>query len=51
MRTGDYLGHLTAELEEFGAQSLIEEFVSVGQKTMRFVFSAPRQQNVRRNVR
>jgi len=40
VKTGDYLGHLTDELEELGAESFIEEFVSVGQKTMRLLFSA-----------
>ena len=32
VRTVDYLGHLIDELEEFGNISLIEEFVSGGQK-------------------
>ena len=37
VRKGDNLGHLTDELEEFGAQSFIELFVSGGQNTMRFL--------------
>jgi len=51
VRTGDYLGHLTDELEEFGDQSFTEEFVSGGQKSMRFLFSDPQQENVKPNVR
>ena len=38
VRIGDYLGHLTDELEEFGALSFIEEFVSGGQKPCVFCF-------------
>jgi len=51
VRTGDYLGHLTDEFEEFGAEYFIEEFVSGGQNTMRFVISAPRKENKQPNVR
>ena len=36
VRTGDYLGHLTDELEDFGAVSFIEEFVSGGRKNYAF---------------
>jgi len=41
VKTGDYLGHFTEELEKFGSSSFIEEFVSGGQRTMRILFSAP----------
>jgi len=37
VRTGDYLGHITDELEVFGAQSFIEEFVSGGR--IKYAFS------------
>jgi len=40
VRTDDYLGDLTDELEEFGAYP-----------SFRFLFSAPRLENVRPNVR
>ena len=33
---GDYLGHLTEELEDFGSDSFIEEFISVGPKNYGF---------------
>ena len=36
VRTGDYLGHLTDELEEFDAPSFNEEFVSDGPKNYAF---------------
>ena len=36
VRTGDYLGHLTDEFEEFGAEYFIEEFVSGGPKNYAF---------------
>jgi len=49
VRTGGYLGHLTDELEEFGALFFIEEFVSVGLKN--YAFSDPRHDNVKPNVR
>ena len=48
VRAGDYLGHLTDELEEFGALFFIEKLY---QKTVSFLYSAPRQENVRPNVR
>jgi hypothetical protein len=34
--TGDYLGDLTNELEEFGSGSFIQEFVSSGPKNYAF---------------
>ena len=49
--TGDYLSHLTHELEEFGICSFIEEFVSGGLKTICFLFPDPQQENARPNVR
>jgi hypothetical protein len=36
VKTGDYLGDLTDELEEFGSGSYIEEFVSGGPKKYAF---------------
>jgi len=41
VRTGDYLGHLTDELEEFGDVSFIEEFVSGGPKNYAFSVFCP----------
>ena len=41
MRTRDFLGHLTGELEYSVSGSNVEEFVSGGLKKMRFLFSAP----------
>ena len=41
MKTGDYLGHLTDELEEFGSGSFIEEFVSGGPKNYAFSVFCP----------
>ena len=38
VRTGDYVGHLTDELEEFGELSFIEVFVSGGPKNCAFCF-------------
>jgi hypothetical protein len=38
VKTGDYLGDLTDEVEQFGAGSYIEEFVSGGPK--KYAFSA-----------
>jgi hypothetical protein len=38
VRTSDYLGHLTDELEEFGALSFIVEYESGGPKTAFSVF-------------
>jgi len=51
VRTGEYLDHLTDGLEEFGSGSFIEEFLLGGHKSMRFLFSAPRQENVQPNAR
>jgi len=41
MKTGDYLGDLTDELEEFGAGSYIEEFFSSGSKYYAFSIFCP----------
>jgi hypothetical protein len=49
-RTGDYLGHLTDELEEFSTFLTLKNLCRVDLKTMRFLFSALRQENVRLNV-
>ena len=41
VRTGDYVGHLTDELEEFGELSFIEVFVSGGPKNCAFSVFCP----------
>ena len=41
MQTGDYLGDLRDELEEFASGSFIEEFVSGGPKTYAFMVFCP----------
>jgi len=41
VRTGDYLGHLTDEMEEFGAHSFIEVFVSGRPKNYAFSVFCP----------
>jgi hypothetical protein len=41
VRTGDYQGDLTDEVEEFGAGSYIEEFVSGGPKNYTFNVICP----------
>ena len=41
VKTGDYLGDLTDELEEYGAGSYIEEFVSGGPKNYAFSVFCP----------
>jgi hypothetical protein len=41
VKTGDYLGDLTDELEEFGPQSFIREFVSGGPKNYAFSVFCP----------
>jgi hypothetical protein len=41
VKTGDYLGDLTDELEEFGSGSYIEEFVSGGPKNYAFSVFCP----------
>jgi hypothetical protein len=41
VETGDYLGDLTDELEEFGSGSYIEEFVSDGPKNYAFTVFCP----------
>jgi hypothetical protein len=41
VKTGDYLGDLTDGLEKFGSGSYIEEFISCGPKTTRFLYFAP----------
>jgi hypothetical protein len=38
VKTGDYLGDLTDELEEFGSGSYIEEYVLGGPKNCIFCF-------------
>jgi len=39
--TGDYLGDLTDELEEFGSGSFIDQFVSCGPKNYAFSVICP----------
>jgi len=41
VKKGDYLGHLTDELEEFGSGSFIQEFVSGGPKNYAFSVFCP----------
>jgi hypothetical protein len=41
MKTGDYLGDLTNELEEYGPDSFIQEFVSGGPKNYAFSVFCP----------
>ena len=41
VKTGEYLGHLTDDLEEFGSGSFIEEFVSGGPKNYAFSVFCP----------
>ena len=41
MRIGDYLGHLTDELEVFGAHCFIEEFLSGGPKNYAYSVFCP----------
>ena len=41
VKTGDYLGHLTDELEEFDSGSFIQEFVSGGPKNYAFSVFCP----------
>jgi hypothetical protein len=41
IKTGDFLGDLTDELEEFGRQSFIREFVSGGPKNYTFSVFCP----------
>jgi len=48
--TGDYLGDLTDELEEFSSGSYIEEFVSGGPKTYAFTVFSTRLKNVQLNA-
>jgi len=50
-KTGDYLGDLTDEFEEYGSYSFVEEFVSGGPKTMRFRYFAARPRNVQQNAK
>jgi hypothetical protein len=45
VETGDYLGDLTDELEEFGSGSYIEKFVSGGQKNYGFTVFCPATEN------
>ena len=41
VKTGDYLGDLTNELEEYGSGSFIQQFVSGGTKNYAFSFFCP----------
>jgi len=41
VKTGDYLGHLPDEFEEFGSGSFIQEFVSGGPKNYSFSIFSP----------
>jgi len=41
VKTGDYLGDLTDELEEYGSYSFVEEFVSGGPKNYAFSVFCP----------
>jgi hypothetical protein len=41
VQTGDYLGDLTDDLEEFSSGSFTEEFVSRGPKNYAFMFFCP----------
>ena len=50
VRAGDYLGHLTDELEEFGFVSYIEEFVSGGPKNYAFSVFCPSTENTYNQV-
>ena len=43
--TGDYVGDLTDELEEFGSGTYIEGFVSGGTQNMHFLYFPTRQEN------
>jgi hypothetical protein len=51
VETGDYLGDLTDELEEFGSGCYIEEFLSGGPTTMDLLSFALPQRNVHLNVK
>jgi len=50
VRTGDYLGHLKTSCCILAVNLSSKYLCRVDQKTMRFLFSAPRQENVRPNV-
>ena len=51
LRTGDYLGHLTDELVEFGALFFIEVFVSRGLKKYAFSVFYPSNKNIPPNAK
>ena len=51
VKTGDYLGHITGDLEKFGSGSFIDEFIRMAQRTMRLLFSVPRQEHIQPNAR
>ena len=51
MQTGDYLGDLADELEEFGSGFFIEEFVSGGIKNLHLWSFALPQGNVHLNLK
>jgi hypothetical protein len=51
VQTGDYLGDLTVELQEFGSGSFIKEFVSGARKTMYLWSFALLQGNVHLHVK
>jgi len=51
VHTGDYLGDLTDELQDFGSGFFIEEFVSGGIKNLHLWSFALPQGNVHLNVK
>ena len=51
LKTGNYQGQLTKELEEFGYRSLLKNLFQVPQRTMRFLCSTPREEDIKLNAR
>ena len=51
VKTGDYLGDLTNELQEYGYGSFIQEFVSGGPKNYAFSVFSTRQENMQQSVK
>jgi len=51
VRTGDYLGHLTDELEKFGCGSFIQEFVSGGPINYAFSLFCPSTRKYSNKIR
>jgi len=51
VKTGDYLGDVTDELEEFGAGFYIKELVSGDRKKCAFSVFCSSTENVQRNVK